>query len=98
MTVRMITAEPGIGVPVRRAITLDFVGWRAVLVVILAILVLDRLGGTGPNRYRRHDSQQKHRRDRHRGHRDDWFHGVSAVTSHRLAVGLLQSRLWGRTR
>src|SRR6478752_8359773 len=84
MTVRMITAKPGVGVPVRRAVTLDFIGWRAVGVVILAILVLGRFGVAGPIRYRGHDAQRKRRGDRHRTRRDDLFHGVSSVTSHRL--------------
>src|SRR6476620_7656799 len=84
MTVRMITAEPGVGVPVRRAVTLDFVGWRAVVVVVLTILVLGRFGVAGPIRYRGH-AQRKRRGDRHRTRRDDLFHGV-LVTSHRLAA------------
>src|SRR6185295_19717885 len=86
MTVRMITAKPVVGVPVRRAVTLDFIGWRAVGVVILAILVLGRFGVAGPIRYRGHDAQRKRCGDRHRTRGDDLFHGVFSVTSHRLAV------------
>src|SRR5262245_6849919 len=93
MTVRMIAAEPGVGEPIHGTITLDFESWRAVLVEILAIFVLDRFGVAGPIRDRGHDAQDKRRRERHRSRRDDLFHGISAVTSHRLAVGILQSRL-----
>src|SRR4030095_593276 len=82
VAIRMVTAETGIGVPIHRAIALNFESRGIVFVKILAVILFHRFRIARTVRDRTTNADSKRCRDKYRERKVKWSHGVSSVISH----------------
>src|SRR5512132_443602 len=95
VAIRMVTAETGIGVPIHRAIALDFERRGIVLVKILAVIFFHRFRIARTVCDRTSNADGERYRDEYRKRKVKWFHGVSSVISHTPWLAVFYNRTRG---